>query len=196
METTSLTLLEKLRQPGPVQSAAFERFVKLYSPLLLVWVKRLGFRGADAEDRTQEILIKLIGLPGYRRGEGQKFRSWLFRVAKHHCLDCHRRLAARPRAIQGDAGLSEVADRSQVAEDEGIDEAEYRLTLLRQLMELVRPGFSDRVWAAFTAHKVQGRPAAEVAEQLGLTKNAVYLACHRVLTRLREERKELDDFFD
>lgn len=34
---------------------------------------------------------------------------------------------------------------------------------------------------------IDERPVAEVAECVGLTLNAVYLARHRVLTRLRRE---------
>ena len=34
---------------------------------------------------------------------------------------------------------------------------------------------------------MQGRPAAEVARELGLSENAVYIARCRVLRRLRQE---------
>ena len=42
-------------------------------------------------------------------------------------------------------------------------------------------------WAAFRRTAVDGRPAAEVAVELGLTPNAVHVARSRVLVRLRAE---------
>ncbi|HXG09177.1 MAG TPA: sigma factor, partial [Gemmataceae bacterium] len=77
MPTTSLTLLERLRQPN--QPDAWDRFVRLYAPLLLQWAHHQGFQDADAEDLAQTVLVKLIRLlPNYQRAEGQSFRGWLF----------------------------------------------------------------------------------------------------------------------
>jgi len=47
MLSTSATLLDQLRQVN--QPQAWVRFVQLYSPLLLYWAGRQGFRGAGAE---------------------------------------------------------------------------------------------------------------------------------------------------
>ena len=47
MLSTSATLLDQLRQVN--QPQAWVRFVQLYSPLLLHWAGRQGFRGAGAE---------------------------------------------------------------------------------------------------------------------------------------------------
>jgi hypothetical protein len=47
MNTTSPSLLEKLRQPG--DRAAWERFMDLYTTLLHHWAKRLGRQASDAD---------------------------------------------------------------------------------------------------------------------------------------------------
>ncbi len=59
--------------------------------------------------------------------------------------------------------------------------------VVRSALELIRPEFSEQTWAAFTGIAIQERPVAEVAAELGISKNAVHLARNRVLTRLREE---------
>jgi RNA polymerase sigma-70 factor (ECF subfamily) len=181
MLTTSPTLLNRLRQPD--QPRAWEWFVHLYTPLLLVWARRQGLQEADAEDVVQEILVKLVReLPTYERREGQSFRGWLFRVSVNQCRDYRRRKATRE--LPGDAGLAAVSEPSPVSE---LEEREYRRLLVHRGMQLVRPDFDDKTWTAFVEVTVKGRPAAAVAAELNVTKNAVFLARHRVLKRLREQ---------
>jgi RNA polymerase sigma-70 factor (ECF subfamily) len=187
MLTTSPTLLDLLRQPN--QPEAWVRFVRLYTPLLLVWSRRQGFQEADAEDLVQEVLVKLVHeLPTYERGVQQSFRGWLFRVTANQCRDFRRRKATRP--LPGADRLDGLADRAAVAE---LEEEEYRRLLIRRALDLVRPDFSDKTWAAFLGVMVEGRSAAEVAAALGISSNAVFLARNRVLTRLREDLDGLVD---
>ncbi|MDB5307935.1 MAG: polymerase sigma factor [Gemmataceae bacterium] len=186
--TTSASLLAQLRQPYQ-PPAAWERFVSLYTPLLLTWSRRQGFQEADASDLAQDVLIKLVRLlPAYARGEGQSFRGWLFHVCRNQCRDFRRRKNTRP--LPGAEGLSGVDIGSPVAE---LEEAEYRRELVHRCQELIRPDFNDATWAAFTGVAVEGRSAAEVAAELKLSANAVYMARHRVLARLREELEGLLD---
>jgi len=184
MVTTSPTLLSRLRQPN--QPEAWGRFVELYTPLLLYWVRRQGFPDADREDLVQEVLVKLIReLPTYERGEGQSFRGWLFRVTVNQCRDFCRRKTTRP--LPGANGLSGVSVHSPSSQLEELDEASYRRLLVDRGLELIRADFNDTTWTAFTRLMVEGRAAADIAAELNLTVNAVYQARHRVLTRLREE---------
>jgi len=187
MLTTSPTLLNQLRQPN--QPQAWERFVRLYALLLFLWARQQGFQDADAEDLVQEVLVKLVlKLPTYERGDGQSFHGWLFRVTINQCEDFRRRKATR--ALPGDDGLSAVPGPATAAE---LEEAEYRRLLVRRGLEVIRPDFSETTWAAFNGVMVEGRSATDVAVQLQLSVNAVYLARHRVLTRLRQE---LDGFLE
>jgi RNA polymerase sigma-70 factor (ECF subfamily) len=60
-------------------------------------------------------------------------------------------------------------------------------------MALVQPDFSPTTWEAFRQFAQAGRPAAQVAEELGLSVNAVLQAKSRILRRLREEAGNLLD---
>jgi RNA polymerase sigma-70 factor, ECF subfamily len=62
---------------------------------------------------------------------------------------------------------------------------------LEQLMAVVQPDFTPATWEAFRRFVVDGVPAGRVAEELGLSENAVILARSRVLKRLREEAGDL-----
>ena len=51
----------------------------------------------------------------------------------------------------------------------------------------MRGDFAPATWQAFQRHALEGRPAAAVAAELGLSLNSVLLAKSRVLKRLRQE---------
>src|SRR5262245_24469512 len=92
MDTTSPSLLERLRDAP--DAAAWSRFVRLYTPMLLRWAYRLGLSGGDAADLVQEVFLVLLRkLPDFRYDPGQSFRAWLRTVARNRWLD----LSARQR---------------------------------------------------------------------------------------------------
>ena len=51
----------------------------------------------------------------------------------------------------------------------------------------MRGDFAETTWRAFRLHVLEGRPAAAVAAETGLSLNSVLLAKSRVLKRLRQE---------
>ena len=185
MFTTSPSLLERLRVHP--DSRTWERFVHLYSPLLLVWVTRAGFTN-DAADVVQEALIRLIkDLPRYERRPGVPFRAWLRRVVLNTVRDY--RAAHRNRPLPTTDDLNESPDADPWPDDQ----AEYRSAVIHRALDLIRPDFSRPVWTAFTETALRERRPASVATELGMTVGAVYAAKSRVLARLREELGELLD---
>jgi RNA polymerase sigma factor (sigma-70 family) len=69
---------------------ACEQLLARHQPWILNIARRMVWRKDDAEDATQEILVKVWkALPGYR-GESA-FRTWLYRIAANHILGLQRR---------------------------------------------------------------------------------------------------------
>lgn len=183
MTTTPVTLLERLRQPG--EQAAWERFVRLYLPLLHHWAHRLGRHDQDAADLVQDVFAALVpALPKFRYDPARRFRGWLWTVTLNQHRAQGRRPASAPLAGP-EPGLPDVADV--------ISEAEYRQYLTRRALELIQAEFQPTTWQAFWEYVVRDRPAADVGRELGLTENAVYLAKGRVLRYLRRELAGLLD---
>jgi RNA polymerase sigma-70 factor (ECF subfamily) len=60
-------------------------------------------------------------------------------------------------------------------------------------LELMRDEFQPTTWRACWEHAFRQRPAAEVAAELGISENAVYIAKLRVVRRLRQELQGLLD---
>ncbi|MCE9567744.1 MAG: sigma-70 family RNA polymerase sigma factor [Planctomycetes bacterium] len=188
--STSVTLLQRLRKTN--QPVAWERFAHLYTPLLLEWTHRQGFRDADAADLIQNVFLKLVSeLRKYEPGAGQSFRGWLHRVLANEGHDFRRRRATRP--LQTLDGAAAAFADPQTPPFVEFEETEYRRAVVRRGLNLIRPEFGETAWAAFEKLMLHNRTAAEIATELGITANAVYLARHRVLIRLREE---IDGFLE
>lgn len=182
MHSTSISLLERLHRQH--EEGAWERFVQLYTPLLCHWVGRLGLEGQDEADLVQDIFTVLVQkLPQFCYDSKKRFRAWLWTVT----LNCYReRLRRQQVPVQpGEPAMLSQATTPDVAEE--VAEEEYRQYLTRRVMELMQAEFQPATWKAFWEYVVNQRPAAEVADELGMTENAVYLAKGRALRRLREE---------
>jgi len=180
METPA-SLLERLRRPAA--EAEWARFVQLYTPLLYHWARQVGARPDEAADLVQEVFALLVQkLPDFAYDRSKSFRSWLRTVTLNKWREVRRRPTA-PRQAQ-EADLEDLASPDSAAE---IWEAEYRDRVVSRALELMRTDFQTPTWQAFWEHRVAGRSAPEVAAELGLSVNAVYLATSRVLRRLREE---------
>jgi RNA polymerase sigma-70 factor (ECF subfamily) len=188
MNTTSVTLLERLRLPG--EQEAWRRFVRLYTPLLLYWAGRLGLHEQDAADLVQDVFALLVRkLPRFQYDRGKSFRAWLRTVLRN--VWRNRRPTRSPD--QPETGGIDPPDRAGTDPADELSEAEYRQHLVARALELMQADFQPVTWKACWELVVNGRPAAEVAAELGTTANAVYLAKSRVLRRLR---RELDGLLD
>src|SRR5262245_37397575 len=107
MNTTSASLLERLGQPAE-RELAWNRFVRLYTPLLYHWARRLELSSADAADLVQEVFALLLRqLPRFAYDARKSFRGWLRIVTLNRWRDLRRRCALPLR--EGDDSLNEAA---------------------------------------------------------------------------------------
>lgn len=184
---TSKTLLEKLRDPNDV--AAWHRFVELYLPLLFWWARQLPLQGFDPEDFVQDILLKLVQkLPEFQYDpDGGGFRNWLRTLCHNHWRDHCRKLANRVSPAN-EAGLAdlEVTDLDL----ERFWNEDYYGLLVAKTFRIMESDFDPTTRTAFTEVVLKERSVKEVAQELGLTPNAVSLRKIRVLQRLRQEFAE------
>jgi RNA polymerase sigma-70 factor (ECF subfamily) len=188
MITTRVSLLERLRQPGDQQ--AWKRFAELYTPLLYYWARHLGLQRQDAADLVQDVFAILIQkLPEFTYDQNKSFRSWLKTVLLNKWRDHCRKRNEAPLAAE-DSAWDELVTPDRINE---LDEADYRQNLLQRALEVMKAEFQPTTWKACWEYVIAGRPAAEVAAELGISVGAVYIAKSRVLSRLRQELKGLLD---
>ncbi|HEX7378644.1 MAG TPA: sigma-70 family RNA polymerase sigma factor, partial [Pirellulales bacterium] len=91
------------------------------------------------------------------------------------------------------AGADELAELPDPAVDEEFWQREHREWLVARAAAVMRAEFEESTWRACWYCVVEGRAVAEVAAELGISRNAVYVAKSRVLRRLRQELEGLLD---
>src|SRR4051794_7365710 len=75
LNPTPASLLEQVRRGGDQQ--AWERFVRLYPPLLYSWARRVGLQEPDAADLVQDVFALLVqNLPQFAYDRHKSFRAW------------------------------------------------------------------------------------------------------------------------
>src|SRR5262249_14489708 len=94
----------------------------------------------------------------------------------------------------GDSQMQRLLEMQAAPEPEASEwEREYRRSLLAWAAQQLRPQIQDTTWQAFWQTAVEGKSGKEVADCLGLTAAAVYLAKSRVMARLRALVREVLD---
>jgi RNA polymerase sigma-70 factor (ECF subfamily) len=181
IHTTPLTLLERVRDTG--DETAWCRLVDLYTPLLFFWARQCGETEQDAADLIQEVFVALVQiLPTFQYDRSGKFRRWLRTLLLNKLRDRKRREVRAVRALTQRPVEVELPDVAEL-----FWEADYHQELARRALRLMQADFAPTTWKACWETVVQGRSPEEVARELGITENAVYLAKCRVLRRLRQE---------
>ncbi len=194
MTTTSVSLLQRLQTNS--DPASWQRLVDLYAPLLHAWLRRAAVQLPDAEDLVQEVLCVVVReLPNFRHPERPgSFRAWLRTILTHRLRDFWRARKVMPAPTGG----SDFADLLNQLEDphstlSQLWDREHDQHVTRRVMGYVEPEFEPTTWRAFQRVVLDGAKPAEVAAELGLSLNAVWLAKSRVLRRLRQEMQGLTD---
>jgi len=186
MLETRLSLLERVRDPA--DATAWSEFVVLYRPLLLAYVRKRGINEHDAHDVVQEVFTRLVPALAQFRLDHRcgRFRSWLWQVTHATLTDWARRRTVRTRAEK--EWLDQHQDGSSVSDhpDNDWDEL-YRRRILDVALKRVRETAQPTSWACFEGRILEDRPAAEIASELGLSVNAVYVNASRLLSRVRDE---------
>ncbi|MEM9412951.1 MAG: sigma-70 family RNA polymerase sigma factor, partial [Planctomycetota bacterium] len=72
-------------------------------------------------------------------------------------------------------------------------EKEYRDHLFNWACEQIRDQFNESTWKAFWGTAVEGDKPADVADSLGISVGAVYIAKTRVTKKLRAKVATIDE---
>ncbi|MBI1826400.1 MAG: sigma-70 family RNA polymerase sigma factor [Planctomycetes bacterium] len=184
MEDTHSTLL--LRLKDRTDQTAWRTFDELYQPMLVRYAQARGLDLSDAEDAAQQCVEAVLKQIGQYQHSGS-FKTWLRAIVEKKICD---RFRVRGREIQADSALlSALPDSGEGPEQAW--ERQWRSSHFQYCAELARREVAENTYSAFVAYAIQGQTAEEVAAQLGLSLNQVYVAKHRVLDRIRVLISEL-----
>jgi RNA polymerase sigma-70 factor (ECF subfamily) len=188
---TRATLLARLRR-DPLSDAAWDEFVEQYGRHIYRWCRRWGLQDADAEDVTQDILLKLARkLRDFAYDPKSSFRGWLKTVAHHAWRDF---MDGRERTRStGDEHIRELLQSVEAREDLAakLEEA-FDYELLEAAKVQVRLRVAPHTWEAFRLVAIEELPAAQVAAKVQMQVAMVYVAKSKVQKMLQEEIQKLE----
>jgi len=192
---TSNALVQRLRNPKDEE--AWFLVVERYGPMVEGFARNLGLSFESAEDARQESMAAFVEAirAGHYEGDrpGARLRKYLFGIAKRKALDTiekeikHRLVGLQP-------------DRSSFIEkvpaDEDCEEAWTQAELVAiaaQCLHEARARFDPRTYEMYYKHAILGTPSKEVAEEMGVTAQAVDMATHRVREFLRAMHPRIEE---
>jgi RNA polymerase sigma-70 factor (ECF subfamily) len=185
-------LLSQLRQ-DPSDQASWEAFVERYGRHIYRWCRHWKLQDADAEDVTQDILVKLTQkLHAFAYDPSRSFRCWLKTIARHAWRDFEDSRRHAPPAA-GDSQVQELLLTLEAREDLAQKLAEaFDLELLEAAKVRVRLRVAPHTWEAFRLMALESLPVAEVAARVNMQVSMVYVAKSKVQKMLQEEIGKLE----
>ena len=189
---TSVSLLHQLRET-PADDDAWSRFVTRYGGKIHAWCRVWGLQEADAQDVTQNVLLKLSKiLRNFEYKPTGKFRNWLRTVAYSAWCDF---LAQRQKQDQGsgDSAVLRLLHSAEAKEDflRHLEE-ECNRELLAIAVQLVKQRVQPHTWEAFRLMTYEHLSGEETATRLNMKPGTVYVAKNKVKQMLQEEMQRLD----
>jgi RNA polymerase sigma-70 factor, ECF subfamily len=191
-ESTSMSLLGRVKAG---EGEAWRRLVDLYGPSLYNWCRRRNLEADEAADVAQEVFVAVFrNIGGFHRDRpGDSFRGWLCQITENKIRDYFRKQGRQPDSPGGTTfqqRIAEVAEPLSAASC-SVPSADCGSSLEWRAIELVRASVEERTWKAFCLNSVEGKDAATVAKELGISVQAVYDAGYRIRRKVRQELERL-----
>jgi RNA polymerase sigma-70 factor (ECF subfamily) len=133
------------------------------------------------EDMTQEGVLKVLGGLTTFRGDS-RFTTWAITVTVRVAFTELRR--ARWRDVSLDRLVEDGPARLPTAPPADVPSQDARPAILAEMHRVVETDLTDRQRQALVA-ELRGMPQAEIAAQMGLTRNALYKLTHDARQNLK-----------
>jgi len=147
-----------------------------------LWCLRMTSDRETALDLAQEVFAKAFEKLDTFRGDA-KFSTWLYTIARFHCLNHLRSSAAKPRA-EGEDALEQLEDVSFQAVFEAIEARIDR----REIWKVVQDALDETELKVMMLHHGHGLPLGKVTALLGLNNASGAKAFIRQLIKPRHSR--------
>ena len=183
---TSITLLERL-QNNPGDPRAWSLFVERYQPRIRQWCLNWGMQDCDADDVTQEVLLKLLdAIRKFHYDPARSFRAWLKTVTQHALSDFVATRRKHPGQIAATIDLIAESDDARTDLERQLEDA-YDAELLELAMNRVKERVKPATFQAFQLTVMEGNSGADAARILEMPVAHVFVAKHRVQKMLQDE---------
>jgi RNA polymerase sigma factor (sigma-70 family) len=183
---TSMSLLQGLIHG---ERNAWGEFDKGYRDWMAAAIRRLGF-DHDVDEIVQQVMMAVYESIGtFRREREGAFRAWVREIIRRRVLNYFRSNARPGISAKQIHNLNELEDGA--SEISRWMDAEHNKMLIDRVLAFIKTEFSDAHLSVFKRTVLQQQPAAQVADDLCLTPENVYIIRFRIQKRLNELANEL-----
>lgn len=182
MNSTSESIIQRLADPA--DSGAWRVFAEIYIPAIHRWLRQLSIPPSDRDDITQDIVIRVNRELGrnFIYDSNRSFRGWLYTLSRNVALN-YFRSEKRHLRFRKQIEILEAEDPHRLSEV--FSRQEFAKIICQRLLDQVRLTVEDQTFQAFYLSVIEEKSISQVSDQLGISLNAVAIARHRVLKRLR-----------
>lgn len=162
--------------------------MNVYSPLLYDFCRARGLQSSDAADVTQEVLVrvaKAVRSFEYDPSKGL-FRDWLARIVINEI-----RRFGKKRSDSMEA--AESLGQEDAGQLESVWNERFHQHIFSEALIRCQPHFSEETWKMFQRSWIDKLEPEQVARELQISVDQIYVARSRVLKRLRSEVAVLAD---
>jgi RNA polymerase sigma-70 factor (ECF subfamily) len=173
---------------GPQQEKFLNELFERHRTRVAAWCYRMTGDVDAATDLAQEVFLKAFQNLESFRGHS-KFTTWLYSIARNHCVDALKARASGP-ILAGEAALERVQD---------VRASELLLTMERReaeevVRQLMQESLDETESKVMTLHYVHEVPLDAVTRMLDLTNasgaKAYVVSARRKLARAFDQWKE------
>ena len=175
--STSSKLVDAARQ---ADARAWSQLVELYGPLVYHWCRESGLSPNAAAEAVPNIFRAVLAV---LRNDRHGLPTGSFRDQLRHLT--HRHLIDLGQPVAADKLQSDTPDLGVGAGSLSVSAGAVLPEAVLTGLEHVRSEADDQSWTCFWKTVVEGRPAIEVAAELGIAPDTVYHARARLFRELR-----------
>lgn len=185
---TCYTLLQRAADSN--DDAVWEKIVCHYRCFITYMLHKMNVSPNDIEDVAQQILILLVrDLNQYDRDRA-RFRSWFGSLIRNATMNYFRTQQTRANRMCSVTPDMDLLGTSHPAEIDVQIEREWAVYVGKLAMKRVRNVFQGQAVEVFELG-LDGKSAADIAKQTGLSVSSVYTLRKRVKARLYLEIRSL-----
>ena len=161
-----------------MKSSKFEKYVSRYKDLVYSQAYYFTGNSADAQDITQEVLLKLWH--HVESVNSKSAKSWLIKVTRNLCIDYSRkrREIAMTQMNPSGNGKDERFELENVDDSPGPDVALERIDFHERL-KIAIGQLPEKIRETIILREIQGFSYEEIAETLDIPLNSVKVYLHR-----------------
>jgi RNA polymerase sigma-70 factor (ECF subfamily) len=166
---------------------AWAKMVNRYGPMVRKHCLHAGLSAADADCLSQDVFSELfLRIGKFSRQRPGSFRRWLGMLVHSRIIDHIRQV--RRRRKEHSAAMSRLPSSGKAV---AADESGSSRSVRSEILKLIRHDYSDRDWQIFYMYVGLEQSPEEIANELGVSRNTVYLVKSRIIRSLQSRLKPM-----